>query len=315
MILVVGGTGRLGREVVHRLSTACEGVRVLARRSAPSPSRVEVVTGDVRDPGACARAVRGVRTVVSAMHGFAEDPRGIDLRGNENLIAAATEADVEHVVLLSVHGAAPDHPIDLFRAKHAAEQRLTASPLAWTIVRPTAFMELWVSLLAAPLMTKGSTVVFGPGTNPINFVSVHDVADLVVRASTDATMRGHRLEVGGPEDLSFRQLVATFERVAGVTGAKRHVPLSVMRVAASLLSWIRPSIARQIRAAIAMNTRDMTFRAARSPAEPAMTLADAIRRELAVGTSHGTSSATPIPSRRAHTSATMAPAPSAGEPE
>lgn len=48
------------------------------------------------------------------MHGFAADPRGIDRDGNANLIEAARAAKVEHFVLVSVHGASPNHPIEMF---------------------------------------------------------------------------------------------------------------------------------------------------------------------------------------------------------
>ena len=285
MILVVGGTGRLGKEAVRLLVARGAAVRVLSRNAAaaksPGSDGVEVVTGDVRDQKDVARAMAGVTTVVSAAHGFMDDPRGIDLGGNVNLIEAAEAAGASHFVLLSVYGAAEGHPIELFHMKHLAEQRLVASKLAWTILRPTAFMELWVSLLAAPLLAKKKTVIFGPGTNPINFVSVPDVARFVELAVTDPATRGRVLEIAGPEDLSFGELVATYERVTGASGTKSHVPLPMMRVMAPLMRVLVPSLGRQIRAGVVMNTRDMTFRGERAPEVPMTTLADAIRRTIA----------------------------------
>ena len=146
MILVAGGTGRLGTRVVSLLRQRDLEVRVLTRersRAAHLASmNVEIVEGDVRDPVAVRRAVDGVRQVVSAIHGFVgtgnESPATVDRDGNRNLIVAAREAGAEQLVLISVRDAAPDHPMELMRMKHASEQELKASGLAWTIIRPSA---------------------------------------------------------------------------------------------------------------------------------------------------------------------------------
>ena len=134
MILVAGGTGTLGSQVVRLLLERGDRVRVLTRdsaRAAHLPNAVDVLTGDLRDPAAVAAAVRGCATVVSAVHGFVgpgkPSPEAIDRDANIALIRAAAAAGVQHLVLVSVLGAAPDHPMSLHRAKHAAEQALRAS--------------------------------------------------------------------------------------------------------------------------------------------------------------------------------------------
>ena len=126
------------------------------------------------------------------------------------------------VVLLSVVDASPSSPMELFRAKYAAEQHLQASAAAWTIIRATAFVELWAEIMAKP-------IVLGRGENPINFVSVGDVAAVVERAVLDPSMRGHTLEVGGPEDLTFNELAAILQDIRGTTDKVRHVPRPVLR--------------------------------------------------------------------------------------
>lgn len=292
MILVAGGTGTLGARVVHLLAARGLPVRVLTReraraRGVEEAPHVEIVLGDVRDPGALERAATGARVVVSAVHGFAgpgaATPEAVDWRGNRNLFRAASAAGAEHVVLMSAVGAAPDHPMELFRMKHRAEEELRASGLSWTIVRATAFMETWANLVGAPLLTTGKTLVFGRGRNPINFVSAADVARFVELAVVDPALRGAVLEVGGPENLTFRQVVATFEREAGRRGTTRHVPLPLMRVASALLRPINPVVAGQIRAGVVMDTTDWTFdggdRARRYPSIPLTTLAEVVRRD------------------------------------
>jgi uncharacterized protein YbjT (DUF2867 family) len=134
--------------------------------------------------------------------------------------------------------------MELFRAKYAAEEHVRASGARWTIVRATAYVELWADIMKKP-------IVFGRGDNPINFVSVRDVAAVVERAVTDASLRDMTLEVGGPDNVTFNDLAALLQRLGGRSTKTRHVPRGLLRAMAPLN--------RQPRAALAMDTIDMTF--------------------------------------------------------
>ena len=266
MILLAGGTGRLGTLIVRRLEARGVAVRVLTRdrkRAAHfDHGCVDVVEGDVRDASSLGAAVAGVETVVSAIHGFGDtgnvSPASVDRDGNYHLIDAAAGAKAA-VVLISIVGASAEHPIELFRMKYAAEEYLRASGAAWTIVRATAFAEFWIDLLDKTAGASGRPVIFGRGANPINLVSVSDVAALAEHTIVDASMRGVTLEIGGPENLSFNELAARLQRVSGRTVPPRHVPRVVLRLLAAALGRIQPNRARQVRAAIAMDTIDLTF--------------------------------------------------------
>jgi len=159
---------------------------------------------------------------------------------------------------MSVVGAAADSPMELFRMKHAAEQHL-AGDGDWTIVRATAFLELWIDVLAKTAARSGRPIVFGRGDNPINFVSVMDVAGLVEQAVTDPATRGRILEIGGPDDLSFNQLAAAIQQAAGRPATPRHVPRLALRLMARTAGYIRPELGRQARAALVMDRADFSF--------------------------------------------------------
>lgn len=293
MILIAGGTGRLGQEVVRRLTGQGIAVRILTRDKARSESLrsglVEVVAGDVRDPAAMERATTGIKTVISAIHGFGgtgdDCPRTVDYEGNRNLIAAARASEVDHFILMSVHGVAPDHPMELHRMKHLAEIELKKSGLAWTIIRPTAYMETWLELIGEPLIKTGKTRVFGRGSNPINFVSVRDVAAVVEGAVLDPSSQGVELDVGGPEDLTITQVVATVQTIGGRTGSISYVPLPLMRLMAILMGPVNQTMARQIKAGVVMDTYTMSFNKPRTlpgvASTPPTHLADVIRRDYA----------------------------------
>jgi uncharacterized protein YbjT (DUF2867 family) len=258
VILLVGGTGTLGRHVAARLIGTGSPVRVLTRDAAHADGlAADVTIGDLRDPTAVAAAVAGCSTVVSAAHGFlggrGAGPTAIDDRGNAALIDASVEAGVQHFVLLSVLGARPDHPMSLHRAKYAAEQHLYASGLDWTVLRPSAYLETWTEVIGAKLSAGGPAIVFGRGTNPINFVSVRDVTALVEAAITDSTLRNKEIDVVGPENLGMVE----FAELLGATKI-RHIPRGVLRILAKAAAPVAPVFARQAAAAIVMDTTDMT---------------------------------------------------------
>jgi NADH dehydrogenase len=284
VILVAGGTGLLGTRVVKLLTDEGEKVRVMTRdprRVLHLPAGVEVVAGDVRH-GPLDAAVEGCDRVISAVHGFAgsgrTSPAAVDRDGNHNLIAASKRAGVNRFVLLSIVGASPDHPMSLHRMKYAAEQDLHASGLTAAIVRSTSFLQTWIEIIGAKVDNGGPALVFGPGQNPINFVSVDDVAEFV-RLAVHADERiGAGVSVGGPQNLGFTEIAEHLLAGKGRTDQPKQVPLTALKVMSVIARPLRPGFARHARAAVVMNTTDMTFDAlpVRNlfPEIPATTLAD-----------------------------------------
>jgi NADH dehydrogenase len=282
VILVAGGTGRLGTLVVRRLRDHRLDVRVLTRDPQHAvhlaADHVEVVTGDVRDRHSLERATAGADVVVSAVHGVV-GPRGIspatvDRDGNANLADATSRAGA-HFVLMSTVGASPDSPMELFRMKHAAEQHAATIGLPTTVVRATAFLELWVELLERTAGRSGRPLVFGRGDNPINFVSVIDVAAIVERAIIDPTTRGEILEISGPDNLTFNELARAVQTAAARSRPPRHVPPAMLHVIAATIGRIKPELGRQATAALVMDHADLSYHATPTDPElPTTSLAD-----------------------------------------
>ena len=288
MILVAGGSGRVGGEVVRLLAGRGHPVRVLTRKAGSSNHRVaEVVVGDIRSAGTAERAVAGVQTVVSTITGFGlgdAGPAAVDDLGNRALIRAARAAGVERFVLVSIQGAGPNHPLELYRAKYRAEEELRVSGMAWTVIRPTVLMETWAMVVGEPIRAGGKGRIFGRGDNPVNFVSADDVARFVEMAALNSELEGMTLSVGGPENLTLNQVAAACLEACGRTGRVAHVPLPILRLASVLVPRFKPDIGRMIEAAVAMDTRDMTLDASRLrnrfPGVPLSTFADVAQREL-----------------------------------
>ena len=268
MILVAGGTGRLGSGLVPALRAGGRPVRVLTRdphRAEPLRQfGVEIVIGDLRDAATLTAAVEGVRTVVSAVHGFARSdggtPATVDRNGNAALVDAAVRAGAD-VVLLSVLGAAADHPLELFRMKAAAEEHLRARSGASTVLRCAAFVELHVDVLTKTAGRRRAPTVLGRGDNPLNVVCVEDVVRAVL-AAVQGEFAGRTVDVGGPDDVTMNQLAGAVRRRLGRTDRRiRHVPRGVLRAVAATDRLPRVPLRQVAALALAVDTLPMTYAA------------------------------------------------------
>jgi uncharacterized protein YbjT (DUF2867 family) len=263
MIAVVGGTGRLGRLVAARLVRDGHEVRLVARSSpAEAVPGTSYAAADVRRPETLPAALDDADVVVLAAHGMdpssRQSPAEVDRDGSAAVIDLAASRG-SAVVLVSVVGASADHPLELHRMKWAAEQHLRGSGAPWTIVRATAFAEMWREVLARTARRPASAVVvFGRGANPVNFVAVDDVATAVARACTDDTLRGEVVEVGGPDDLTLDDLA---HDVAG-DRLVRHVPRPVVALMGAVLRPVAPAVSRVVRTGLVMDRVDLRFDAA-----------------------------------------------------
>lgn len=260
MIVVAGGSGLLGRIVVQDLLTRGETVRAVVRDAQRAKEvlgpDVEVVTADVRHAEEIREAVQGASVVVSALHGFlggrGAGPAEVDGIGNRHLTEAAVAGGAD-VVLVSILGAAATSAVDLFRAKFLAELELRSSGVAWTIVRSCPFLETWLRILAQTAGKSGRPLVFGRGELPIPFVSVVDVAAVVVDATTQPGRRGQVLEVSGPE-VTMNDLALALQAHEEWAGAIRHLPRPLLRALTVLARPVYPAFARQNLTALEMDT-------------------------------------------------------------
>ncbi|MDQ1718168.1 MAG: hypothetical protein QOE89_2121 [Pseudonocardiales bacterium] len=284
MIIVAGGSGRLGQLIVTDLLARGEHVRVLVRDTerarALLGSGVEVLAGDVRRAAELRPLVDGASVVISAMHGFlggrGAGPAEVDRLGNANLVNAAQAADAA-VVLVSVLGAEADSRAELFRAKHAAEQQLRASGAAWTIVRAGPFLETWLGILTQTAGKSGRPLIFGRGAQPIPFVSAEDVAVVVSAAATDPALAGRILEVTG-RPITMNEFASALQAARGWQGSARHLPRPVLRAFSMLARPINPAFARQNGTALVMDTAVLAADPAQSIAlgSPRRTLTDVL---------------------------------------
>jgi len=226
MILIVGATGDLGGRIATSLIERGEDVRVLLRPGAPAPAAewraagAEVVSGDLKNADSLAAAcseVDGVITTANATARSAPDTiETVDRRGNVDLVNAAEHAGVRRFLFLSALGADPAHPMPLLRAKGEVEQRLRETDLAWTVLQPNVFMDKLIPIVVGAPALAGSPVdLVGVGGRRHSFVSVSDVVAYAVAALHRPESVKETLVIGGPESVSWLDIVAAFEDELG----------------------------------------------------------------------------------------------------
>jgi uncharacterized protein YbjT (DUF2867 family) len=274
MILILGATGVLGREVVRTLVADRRPVRAATRQPDMagdlSALGAEVVHADLIDSISLRRACTGVDAVFVAAHSLMGTGRyssvAVDGAGHRALIDAARTAGVRRFVYTSVRGAAADHPVDFFRTKAAVERYLEQSGLDFTILRPSAFMEWHVHrLLGKGIVETGKAIVFGSGNAPTNFIAGADVAQYARAALEGPGMSARTLELGGPDNVTRRQVVELYERYAGRSAKVTYVPVVLMRMMSPLVRPFMPVVSRLLDASIWGDTTDQTFASSSLP--------------------------------------------------
>jgi len=193
-ILVTGGTGTVGSQVVARLAAVGEDTRVLTRspeKAAALPEGVTGAVGALSKPATLRPAFEGADRLF-LLTPLAQDEVDQGLAA----IEAAKAAGVDRIVFMSVHQADQAPRIPHFASKVEIARRLEGSGIPYTVIEPNSFYQndLWFQ---QPLMGFG--VYPNPlGSVGLNRVDVRDIADAVVTALTEDGHAGEHYPVVGP---------------------------------------------------------------------------------------------------------------------
>ncbi len=250
-LFVTGISGLVGRALLERLGPRRARILGLCRNVTAAPgTNVELVPGDLTDPSAWEARLAGVDTVVhvAASTGKvrAAEHERVNVGGTRLLLEAARRAGVRRFLFVSTIAATyPElehYPYG--RSKLRAEELVRGSGLEWSILRPTIVLgkdaPAWhglVGLARLPVLP-----IFGAGRVRVQPVVVEDLADAIAEWIADDTLLGRDLDLGGPDVLSFEDLLRRVRlALKGSEGPVVHLPARAMiRVLAALEGPLLP---------------------------------------------------------------------------
>ena len=249
MILLTGSTGFVGRHLVPRLAETGDKIRCLVRNRAKAEmlpaDGIELVSGDVTRPESLEKAMRGVETVIHLVAIIRESQavtfNRINVQGTRNVVLAARQSGVKRLIQMSALGAGPNPEYGYTYSKWQGEVAVRSSNLDFSIFRPSVIFgpgsgfttQLIRSLTMFPFLAP----VPGSGKACFQPIWIEDVATGIIHVLKNGKS-GQTYEIGGPEHLTYEQMLDTVIHVLGIKRLKVHLPLPLMRPAVRVMGKV-----------------------------------------------------------------------------
>jgi uncharacterized protein YbjT (DUF2867 family) len=280
--LVVGATGQLGSAVIGKLVARQADVRAFVRSEAAAQKfaalGVEAVIGDLRDAASLGAACRGVDVVVTTANAAVPTRKSdtfeaVERDGYRNLIDAARRGNVQRFVYTSVLPSQYEHVTPFFRYKRETEQRLAESGMDPVVFRADIFMDTAFCMMGSDIPVRGTesatvmrsfgfaanhfqkvrnsierdhvAMIPGNGDTRHAFICVDDVANFLVSAAF--SHRTGTFAIGGPEALTFLDVVRIYERILGVKLRVKKTPAPVFRALSAAFGLFSPAASNLMR--------------------------------------------------------------------
>lgn len=272
MILVVGATGQLGTAIIRRLVLANQPVRAFVRQGSNyqhlQVPGVEIAFGDLRDAASVDAACKGVDVVLATATTIL--PQGsysfksVDGDGYQSLIDASKKHNVKQFVLISVPMTPEDKKVPAFNYRRITEERLKKSGLNYTIFQASLFMDCWFAFIGSTIPARGSeaatiqrqfwflkmfmgivgnliegknmALIAGSANTRHAFVAMDNVADFMVKSINHPKAQKAVFQIGGPEVLTWEQVVSIYGSVLGRKIKPIYAPNGVFRAARLLFA-------------------------------------------------------------------------------
>ena len=275
-VLVVGATGQLGSAAIAKLLARQADVRAFVRSDAAAQKfaalGAEAVLGDLRDPESLRAACRKVDVVVTTANAAVPTRKSdtfaaVERDGYRNLIEAAREAGVRRFIYTSAPASKYDHMTSFMRYKRETEQRLASSGMDHVIFRADIFMDVAFCMMGSNIPVRGTedatvlrsfgfaanhfqkvqnsierdhvAMIPGNGDKRHAFICVDDVAEFLVAAAFGGPSGTFR--IGGPEALTFLDVVRIYEQILNVKLRVKKTPASVFRALSAVFGLFSPA--------------------------------------------------------------------------
>lgn len=252
MILVTGSTGFVGSNLVKGLTAAGHSVRALVRDKDDGKriagDMVEPFVGDVTDLDSMLDAADGCDAVIHLVGIIQPGPgysfKSIHVEGTRNTVEAAKAAGtVKHFVYQSALGTRPDAVAEYHRTKYQAEEITKASGIPYTITRPSIIFgkgDGFTTRMTEVINSAPVVPILGDGKGLLQPVYINDLVAAFVKLIYNPEYFGRTLEIGGPDKLTFDQVIAELKDALHTGKPSVHVPLCMVRPAAAFMERLLP---------------------------------------------------------------------------
>jgi uncharacterized protein YbjT (DUF2867 family) len=243
VLLIVGATGTLGRQIARRALDEGYEVRCLVRSLKKAAFLKEwgahLIKGNLCDPDTLLPALEGVTAVIDASTARATDSlsiRQVDWDGKVALIQAVKKAGIERFIFFSIMGASEYPTVPLMDIKDCTEKYLQTSGLNYTILRPCGFFQGLIGQYAIPVLEGQSVWVTGEST-PIAFMDTQDIARFALQALKQDATQGNAYDIAGPRAWTPEAITELCKGLSGKEPKIVRIPIGLLKAVQNIVGF------------------------------------------------------------------------------
>lgn len=242
-LLIIGGTGTLGRQIVLQALTKGYKVRCLVRNfrkaSFLKEWGVELVYGDLTRPETLPPCLLGITAVIDASTSRPDELdslKNVDWYGKFYLIEAAKVANIKHFIFFSAQNIEQFENIPLMRLKYRIEQKLQQSKIPYTIFRLTGFYQGLIDQYAIPILENLPIWVTNENTS-ISYMDTQDIAKFCLRTLQIPKTMNQTFFLSGLKGWVSSEIIGLCEQLAGQTAKVQKVPLILLKLISNFFGF------------------------------------------------------------------------------
>jgi uncharacterized protein YbjT (DUF2867 family) len=263
-LLIIGGTGTLGRQIVLQALTKGYKVRCLVRnlRKANFLKEwgAELIYGDLTMPETIPPCLKGITAIIDASTTRPNDlteMRKIDWEGKLALIEAAKVANIKHFIFCSIINVDQFSSIPLIQMKKGIEIYLKKSDITFTIFRLTGFYQALIQQYAIPILESFPIWITNEKI-PISYIDTQDIARFCIRALQLSKAENKVFILGGPKSWISFDIIKLCEQLAGQTANVNQIPIFILKLFSNIIGYFDwgQNISNRLQFAEILNTEN-----------------------------------------------------------
>lgn len=242
-LLIVGGTGTLGRQIVLQALTKGYQVRCLVRNfrkaSFLKEWGAELVYGDLTRPETIPPCLKGITAIIDVSTSRAnelESLKKVDWEGKLYLIEAAKAADIQRFIFFSPQNVEQFDTIPLMKVKNGIEIKLKESTIPYTIFRLTGFYQGLIEQYAIPILENLPIWVTNENTY-ISYMDTQDIAKFCLRSLQIPQTTNQTVFLSGSKGWVSSEIINLCEQLAGQKAKVQKIPLFILKAVSHFFGW------------------------------------------------------------------------------